>query len=200
MVLAVILITLSAGPNVATLDCSAGTDVRADTAAYTAVDGTTYALAVKSDDDHSSNSHQCQSEYVVVVKAAGKEAQEVEVGTAAIGEYDRRLMVVASGFTEDGTRLLGMTCEEGPHGAEVGLVDFSLAAGVDAARGIEMLPVKNCAVPISVAGTLASGEAVVEVGARRWVMAADKGKRRGLKAGDVVRALKVGTEFEVERP
>jgi len=189
MIALAMLLAVSTNARIATLKCGAVVGTRASTSALLGADGTAYTFAVSSDDDHSKNTHLCMSSYAVIVSVAGKEAQQIDIDESADDRYGRLLSIRTEGFSKDGTRLFGLICEQGPrgHGSDVYLVDFDLQKGRnDADYALEMnVVVPTCQTPFRVAGTLSSGDVVLEIGtkqsARRFAISRATGRRRRLQ-------------------
>ena len=142
--------------------------------------GATAVLKVSTADDHSKNSHDCNANFkLVVTPANGGAPVEVDF-IASDGQYGRSLSLRLAGFSQDGTRVLGILAEGGKFpttllfdnhagDAQVPIVDLEMQFVRVATPG--------CIQTLEVIGTTASGAIVVESNSekacgssRHWVV------------------------------
>ena len=95
----------------ASMVCSASPESKVQTSGVHGPDGSVFTLAITSDDDHSKNSHLCESAYSLLVALSGEPARSVNLGFGTIDRYGRRLEIRAEGFSPDGERFFGLACE-----------------------------------------------------------------------------------------
>jgi hypothetical protein len=186
----------------ASMVCAAGPARGVETNGVRGRDGSVFVLAIASDDDHSKNSHQCESAYSLVRTRQGKPVESVDLGFGTIDRYGRRLEVRAEGFSPDGKRFFGLVCESGvaiqgeagekPYqsaGADATLIEYWLASGKKSTFDLgRLVPYSaGCgAEVIRVLGVITSGEAVLELTVRgltrRWVIEPESTSMRPLPA------------------
>ena len=121
----------------ASMVCSTAPESKVQTSGVHGPDGSVFALAIASDDDHSKNSHQCKSAYSLLVTLSGEPARSIDLGFGTVDRYGRRLEIRAEGFSPDGDRFFGLACESNVlvkgepgkksyRGADATLIDYQI--------------------------------------------------------------------------
>ena len=174
----------------ASLLCSAGSNNKAQTSGIRGPDGRIFVLAITSDDDHSKDSHQCESAYSLLVTLPGEPVHTVSLGGGTVDRHGRRIEIRAEGFSPDGGRFFGLACENGvavtsesgkkPYqrrGVNATLIEYQIGSGQISTFALSRLipyPLGCGAEVVRVVGVTATGEAVLvlngEKSAHRWAI------------------------------
>jgi hypothetical protein len=196
------LVAISAdSSSVASMECAAGPGRGVKTSGVRGPDGSVVVLAIRSDDDHSKNSHQCESTYSLMLTRPGKPVESLDLGFGTVDRCGRRLEVRTEGFSPDGQRFYGLVCESdvvmrGEAGtkpyrsarANATLVEYQLASGKKSTFDLDRLVPYSagCGAEVIRVGVTASGEAVLELTVRgltrRWVTEPESLSMRPLPA------------------
>jgi hypothetical protein len=123
----------------ASMVCSTAPESKVQMSGVHGPDGSVFALAITSDDDHSKNSHQCESAYSLLVTLSGEPARSIDLGFGTVDRYGRRLEIRAEGFSPDGDRFFGLACESNVlvkgeprkksyRGADATLIDYQITS------------------------------------------------------------------------
>jgi hypothetical protein len=160
--------------------------------------GAVAVLRISSADDHSKNTHLCSAAYQLLVTAGGGEPRAVDLLTSD-DDYDRKLSVELSGFSEDGQRVLGILTEGAKRPLTM-VFDYHLDDGtvelLDLREKFAGLLGESCAGKFRVTSIAESGDVVVELTARkpcagsgRWALNSSGKKARKLLPGTQVTNL-----------
>jgi hypothetical protein len=146
------------------MQCEAGPEAHRETGSIKGQDGTIYALSVKSGDDHGKNTHLCETEYELTVTPAHGEPEPTTLSGSADDEWGRKIVLSLEGWSADGTRLLGLSCEASNfHHRPAGVWTVWIVNPVSGTSETRELPraAGNCDAAVSVAGTLPDGTPVI---------------------------------------
>jgi hypothetical protein len=164
------------------IDCA--NNVATESRSRTGPGGVVAVLRVHSEDDHNKNSHECEAHYMLRITLPdgrdGAAGLIPPMGFASsVAEWGRRLSVHLDGFSNDGQHVFGVISESGKH-SFVQVFDFKRDGShvdVQIQQALSYLKAANCGTSFAVAGTINSGEIVLEPNTanrcrvdHRWVL------------------------------
>ncbi len=149
------------------IDC--GNNVNAESGSKAGPGGVFATLVVHSEDDHAKNSHECMANYTLrIMLPDGRDGATGLIPpmgfTASIGEWGRRLSVHLDGFSRDGQHIFGVFSEGGKY-SFITVFDFKMDGShseVEVQKDLPRLKAVNCGSSFAVAGTVETGELVLE--------------------------------------
>jgi len=132
-------------------------------------EGVVAVLTVRSEDDHSKESHECMANYSLrITLPDGRDAAAGLIPPmgffATIGDWGRRLSVHLDGFSADGQHIFGVISEGGP-ASFVTVFDFKRDGShveVTVRQAASHLRAAKCGTSFAVAGTADKGAIVLE--------------------------------------
>ena len=133
-------------------------------------DGVVAVLKVASEDDHSKNSHDCQSEYQLFLAPGPTGAPVVVDLLTTDSAWGRNLSLRLNGFSQSGTRVFGVVSEDGKFPSTT-LFDYDTAEGkvrlTDLRKRFAHIAPAKCAPTFDVIGTTSTGAIVLELKSAR---------------------------------
>ena len=125
MLLPVVLVLSTLPQGAISMECGNAVEIEQQLPAPS-VSATNAVLSIRSEDDHSKDSHECEATYKLLLSNASSDSQEIKLLTSD-ADWGRRLSARFDGVSSDG-RLFGMLSEGGRY-RWTALFSYSLKDG-----------------------------------------------------------------------